>query len=122
MDFNINRPIGLERGVIAYIVCASSCSPWLIAARELIWYYLAGLAIAALAWSIAYAGVRRQLIIPMRAAADALLADGHPAVRTGYIWRWRESEQLREGVSRRRDEILKLAKRALKAQQGARIR
>lgn len=108
MDFNINRPIGLERGVIAYIVCASSCSPWLIAARELIWYYLAGLAIAALAWSIAYAGVRRQLIIPMRAAADALLADGHPAVRTGYIWRWRESEQLREGVSRRRDEILKL--------------
>ncbi len=106
--FNLNRPLGDGADVIGGIVCTAGFSPWLSAARELVWYYALALAAAALLWLAAFKRLHSQLIVPARNAGDALLADGHPPLRTGYIWRWREPDRLREGVKRRRDELIRL--------------
>ena len=91
-----------------YLVCAVSYSPWEGAIHELAWYYVLSLAAAALLVLIVLMRVRKQLIIPVREVGDALCSDGRPQVLTTYIWRWRETIRLRDGLHRRSDELMKL--------------
>lgn len=91
-----------------YLVRVVSYSPWESAIHELAWYYVLSLAVAALLALIVFMRVRKQLIIPVREVGDALCSDGRLEVLTTYIWRWRETVRLREGLHQRGDQLVKL--------------
>lgn len=106
--FNIDWIYTADAECYYLVVCAASFSPWLSAAHELAWYYVLTLAVAALLALIVFMRVRKQLIIPVSEVGDVLCSDRRLEVLTTYIWRWRETVRLREGLHRRGDQLVKL--------------